>query len=167
MNSRVLDEQDAQEYQALRLRALQTNPESFGSTYEREVEFSLEAVQARLKPMTDKFVLGTFDERGSLVGTATFVRESGMKFAHKGNVFGMYVAPESRGQGIGTFLINKLIMKVKDCEGLEQINLTVVSNNLAAKELYKSVGFEVFGTERNALKYNGEYYDEDLMVIQL
>lgn len=34
----------------------------------------------------------------------------------------------------------------------------------AAKTLSR---FEVYGVERNALKYNGKYFDEDLMVLVL
>ncbi len=167
MNIRVLDELDARLYQELRLSALRISPEVFGSTYEREVKFSLETVIQRMKPTRDKFVLGAFDDNGSLVGIVTFMRESGLKTAHKGNVFGMYVAPEMRGHGVGKSLMLELIRKARDCDGLEQINLTVVSKNEFAKKLYKSVGFEVYGVERNALKYNGQYFDEDLMVLNI
>lgn len=52
-------------------------------------------------------------------------------------------------------------------EGLEQINLTVGHNNKSAKKLYQSVGFELYGTERHSLKINGQYIDEDLMVLFL
>ncbi|WP_246020300.1 hypothetical protein [Lysinibacillus telephonicus] len=45
MKIHVLNEADAEDYQGLRLRALQTNPESFGSTYEREAVFTTEMVQ--------------------------------------------------------------------------------------------------------------------------
>ncbi|GEO27969.1 hypothetical protein AAC03nite_37540 [Alicyclobacillus acidoterrestris] len=95
------------------------------------------------------------------------MRENSLKTAHKGNVYGMYVAPEMRGRGLGKSLMLELINKARDCDGLEQINLTVVSKNEYAKRLYKSVGFEVYGVERNALKYNGQYFDEDLMVLFL
>ncbi|WP_154665975.1 GNAT family N-acetyltransferase [Paenibacillus pinihumi] len=47
------------------------------------------------------------------------------------------------------------------------IYLTVISNNTAAKRLYDSGGFTVYGTERNALKYGDRYWDEELMVLQL
>ena len=164
LSIRVLDESDAPIYQELRLNALKTNPEAFGSTYEREKQFSLDMVAERIKPSIDKFVLGSFNNSGSLVGTATFVRESNIKIAHKGNIYGMYIAPEYRGQGLGKALMRELLKKASQLEGLEQINLTVVSNNQSAKKLYESVGFEVYGTERKALKFNGQYYDEDLMV---
>jgi hypothetical protein len=39
--------------------ALKTDPEAFGSTYVREVEFSLGQVASRIAPTKDRFVLGT------------------------------------------------------------------------------------------------------------
>jgi ribosomal protein S18 acetylase RimI-like enzyme len=149
------------------LNALKINPEAFGSTYEREERFSKETIALRLKPTKDKFVLGAFDDNGSLVGIVTFIRENSLKTVHKGNVFGMYVSQESRGQGLGKLLMLELIRKARNCNGLEQINLTVVSDNDSAKKLYESVGFEVYGVERNALKFNEKYFDEDLMVLKV
>ncbi|WP_230199431.1 GNAT family N-acetyltransferase [Bacillus ndiopicus] len=163
----VLNESNAQLYQKIRLSALKINPEAFGSTYEREVEFSLEFIAERLRPSPDKFVLGAINDSDSLVGVVTFMRDSNLKTNHKGNVFGMYVAPEYRGQGIGKLLMANLVNMAKKCDGLEQINLTVVSENSSAKTLYKSLGFEVYGVERNALKFNGQYFDEDLMVLYI
>ncbi|KOP67201.1 acetyltransferase [Bacillus sp. FJAT-18019] len=167
MITRILHESDVQQYQDLRLSALLTNPEAFGSTYERESRFRLDLVIDRIRPSKDKFVLGALDEHGSLGGIVAFVRESGMKTTHKANVFGMYVSKEKRGQGIGKLLLLELIKMARDIDGLEQINLSVVSNNESAKKLYQAVGFETYGLERNALKFNGQYYDENLMVLRL
>ena len=167
MKIRTLNESDAQLYQEVRLSALKINPEAFGSTYEREVEFSQETVAERLKPDKDKFVLGAFNNRGSLVGIVTFIREKSLKTRHKGNVFGLYVKPECRGQRLGKSLMNELIKKAKNCDGLEQMNLTVISKNNSAKKLYHSLGFMVYGVERNALKFNDQYFDEDLMVLTI
>lgn len=166
MNIRIMNESDAPLYQELRLSALKINPEAFGSTYEREVKFTLETVKERLKPTNDKFTLGAFDDR-KLVGIVTFMRESSPKTAHKGNIYGMFVMPEMRGQDLGKSLLLELISKAKYCNGLEQINLAVVSDNEPAKNLYKGIGFEVYGVEKNALKFNGKYFDEDLMVLKL
>ncbi|WP_249316579.1 GNAT family protein [Bacillus sp. FJAT-50079] len=149
------------------MSGLKVNPEAFGSTYEREVKFPLETVVERLKPTKDKFVIGAFADNGSLVGSVTFMRENSLKTSHKGNIFGMYVAPDFREQCLGKSLMVELIRRAKNCDGLEQINLTVVSENDSAKKLYKSVGFEVYGVERSALKFNGQYFDEDLMVLYI
>ncbi len=167
MNIRILNESDAKMYQELRLRALKVNPEAFSSTYEREIKFTTETVVERLRPTNNKFVLGAFDNRNFLIGIVTFVRESNLKTAHKGNVYGMFVAPEMRGHGLGKALLLELMNRAKNLNGLEQINLTVISENKAAKKLYKSLGFETYGVERNALKFNGQYFDEELMVLNV
>lgn len=44
MEIRILSKSDAQVYQEVRLSALKNNPEAFGSTYEREVNVSLQTV---------------------------------------------------------------------------------------------------------------------------
>lgn len=167
MKIHVLNEADAEDYQALRLRALQTNPESFGSTYEREAVFTTEMVQERIRPDEDKFVLGAYNTDGLLVGVVTFIRESLLKSQHKGNIYGMYVTPETRGQGVGKALMLEVIQRAKETEGLEQLILQVVSTNDSAKKLYKSLGFETYGVEPRAIKDRGLYFDEDLMVLFL
>ncbi|MHA6484136.1 GNAT family N-acetyltransferase [Paenibacillus sp. strain BS8-2] len=164
---RVLLESDAQLYQELRLRALLTNPEAFGSTYERESTFSMAFVMDRIKPNKDKFILGALDDHGFLAGTVALIRDNGIKSQHKANIYGMYVSEEYREQGIGQSLMKELIRMVRGMDELEQLKLSVVTTNDQAKRLYQSVGFETYGLERNALKYNGQYYDEELMVLQL
>ncbi|GAA0385206.1 GNAT family N-acetyltransferase [Paenibacillus motobuensis] len=166
MRISILQESEAQAYQQVRLDGLRNDPGAFGSTYDREVKFSLEAVAERIKPSMDKFVLGAFGDEGHLFGVVTFMRDTGMKTRHKGHIFGMYVVPEKRGTGLGRKLVGELIRKTREMEGMEQINLTVVSTNNNAKRLYLSLGFEIYGQERNALKYEDQYYDEDLMVLR-
>lgn len=48
-------------------------------------------------------------------------------------------------------------------EGLKQINLSVVTTNQAAVKLYRKLGFETYGIEKNALEYHGQEYNEELM----
>lgn len=164
---RLLETSDAANYHALRLRGLMTNPEAFGSTYEREVGFAIDFVGQRLQPSEDRFTLGAIGTDGALVGIMTFVREASPKIRHKGNVYGVYTAPEVRGQGIGRALLLALIDRARGCEGLEQINIAVITNNVPARRLYQSLGFTIYGTEHHALKYEGQYWDEDYMALKL
>lgn len=166
---RVLEEEDASFYRQIRLTALRTDPDAYGSTYEREARFALETFAERIKPGAARFTLGAVGDGGggTLAGIASFVREESLKTSHKGNVYGVYVAPEMRGAGVGRALMLDLIGRARALDGLEQLNLAVMSDNLAAKRLYASVGFEPYGVERRALKYGGRYFDEDFMALRL
>ncbi|TLS50747.1 GNAT family N-acetyltransferase [Paenibacillus antri] len=164
---RVLEASDAEAYRHVRLQALRTDPEAFGSTYEKEAGVPPESIIERIRPAQNRFTLGAFLDNGALAAIVTFVRETGTKTEHKGNVFGMYVSPESRGRGAGKAIMTELLRMAKKLEGVEQINLTVVSDNVPAKRLYESLGFKRFGVERNALKYGGRYFDEDWMAYRL
>lgn len=166
MEIKLLNIEDAELYRELRLKSLKENPEAFLTTFEIEIAKPIEQVQQNLKPTNSRFTLGVFNVN-ELVGIVTFLRESNPKTIHKGNIYAMYVSPEFRDEGIGKLLIKELVKRATLLEGLELIYLTVISNNIAAKRLYESVGFTVYGTELNALKYEEKYWDEELMVLRL
>lgn len=44
------------------------------------------------------------------------------------------------------------------------MTLCVVTTNGAAIDLYRKLGFESYGVERNALEYESQSYDEEMMV---
>jgi len=53
-------------------------------------------------------------------------------------------------------------------QGVEQLELEVVTQNSRAISMYKSFGFEIYGTKKHALKYeNGTYADEYFMCLFL
>lgn len=111
----------------------------------------------------ENYVLGASVE-GNLVGTARFVRETGRKVQHKGGVFGMYVASEVRGRGVGRALLEEILVLSGQLAGLEQLHLSVSEHNAAAKTLYLSCGFEVYGAEPRALKIGSRYLNEPHML---
>jgi len=137
---------------------LKRNPEAFGSTFERENVQPLswfEAVIGR----TDIF--GAFLD-GALVGVAGFAAAEGSKQAHKGLLWGMYVRAAARNMDLG----KRLVAAVLDhAHGrVEMVQLSVVNDNKAACRLYGAMGFVEYGHEKRALKQDGRYYDEVLMV---
>ena len=168
MHIRRLGADDVVAYRALRLRALQTSPEAFGSSYEETVAQSLEHMARRLAPGPQEpytFFLGAFDP--DLIGTVGFVRETRLKMRHKGAIIGMYVAQVARGRGVGRALLEHTIAEARQQPGLEQILLMVVSSNETARRLYAACGFTRYGVEPRALKLGERYFDEDLMILSL
>ncbi|GFN31774.1 GNAT family N-acetyltransferase [Paenibacillus xylaniclasticus] len=166
MEIRLLDSQDAGIYRELRLKSLKENAEAFLTTYEIEKEKPIEQLEQNLKVTEDRFTFGAFVDH-ELVGIVTFVREYHPKLRHKGNVYGMYVASDRRGKGIGRALLELLIARARQCIGLEQMNLVVMSDNIAAIRLYEAVGFVRYGTEIKAIKSGEQYWDEDYMCLRL
>lgn len=165
MKTRRLNPLDAEAYLAIRLKALQNNPEAFGSSYEEEKDQPVEKYKLRFQS-SDSITLGAFVD-DQLVGVVTLFRESLAKLQHRANIVAMYVSTEQRGMGIGKSLMVDAIQVANDWTGVEQVYLTVVTTNEPAKKLYASLGFEVFGTEKKALKVNDTYYDEEHMVLFL
>jgi ribosomal protein S18 acetylase RimI-like enzyme len=149
----------------LRLQALTDDPEAFGSTYEETIARGKESFRRRLGQGDDVFYLGALDE--TLIGMVGFYREEGAKNRHKGFVVSMFVHPEKRGYGVGKALMQELIVQARQLEGLEQLHLAVVTTKRAARLLYRSLGFEVYSTALRTLKLGEQYWDEDLMVLQI
>jgi ribosomal protein S18 acetylase RimI-like enzyme len=165
MRIRKLTIEDGEALWVLRLRALKDNPEAFAATYEETLSKGKEQFIQRIHPKEDAFYLGAFES--GLVGMVYFRRDVGRKNLHKGRVLSMYVEPESRGLGLGKALLQEVITQANRLSGLEQLHLMVVTTNVAACSLYRSMGFEVYGTVLQAFKEDEHYWDEELMALRL
>ena len=166
---RTLTEADAQVYRDIRLRMLKEEPAAFTASYEEFSQQPLSRLIERLRnenDQPDNFSLGAF-EGEQLLGTVGLWRETGIKTRHKASIWGMYVASEARGRGLGRALLQAAISRAKAVPDLEQVQLGVVATQTAARQLYASLGFVVFGEEKRAVKIGDRYLDEEWMVFHL
>jgi RimJ/RimL family protein N-acetyltransferase len=69
---------------------------------------------------------------------------------------GVGLLPDFRGKGIGRKLMGQTI-DAAFAFGLTRIELTVREENVNAIALYKSLGFEIEGLHRNAVRIEGQY----------
>ncbi len=166
MMIRKLTEDDAEDYRQIRLEALYKNQDSFGTTYHEEAIKTIEQFRDRIPVNNNSFILGYFENK-ELIGIVKFHQESRIKLRHKAYISSMYVQQEYRGKCIGKLLLNELIERAKFINELEILLLDVVQINFLAKQLYFSFSFQIYGVEKMAYKFNHQYFDLELMRLQI
>jgi ribosomal protein S18 acetylase RimI-like enzyme len=156
---RRLTSEDAVASAALRIAALTAAPHAFGASPEEEA--GRDAGQI----LSSNAVLAA-ERDGRLCAMAALWRDTSAKRRHIGLVWGVWVAPEARGQGLGLRLLEAVIEEAR-ATGLTHLQLAVGTTNLAALALYRRAGFVVTGFEEAALHVDGAFVDEHLMTLRL
>ncbi|VEP13708.1 conserved hypothetical protein [Hyella patelloides LEGE 07179] len=166
MKIKKLIKHDAENYRNIRLEALDNNPDFFGTMYHEEAIMTIDTFREKIPVDKNNFILGCYKDK-DLIGIVAFHQESRMKLRHKAYIRSMYVQPKYRKKGIGKLLLNELIERAKAIKEIEILLLDVVTNNLPAKQLYLSFGFQIYGIEKMAYKLNHQYFDMESMSLQI
>jgi len=74
----------------------------------------------------------------------------------------VYVAPESRGRGVGQALLDELVRRA-DAEGVWTIQAGILAGNDASVALHERCGFRVVGIRERIAQKRGEWRDVVLM----
>jgi RimJ/RimL family protein N-acetyltransferase len=162
MEIRTLLPEDASRFQAIRLQGLLEIPSAFSSSHAEEVDTPLPIIAQRLETRPEGAVLGAFED-DALVGVIGVQREGQRQLAHKAFIWGMYVHPDHRLKGVGRALVSRALDIAAGELGVRSVNLGVNTRNSAAVALYRSMGFQAYGTEIGFLRINGELHDQHLM----
>ncbi|MBU3847945.1 MAG: GNAT family N-acetyltransferase [Candidatus Acinetobacter avistercoris] len=158
---KILTLNDVINFRTIRLLALKIAPKMFGSNYEIEIGKPLSFFQDCIN---NSIVFGVYNEE-QMIALATLTKEGVAKMSHKAYLSSVFVIPEFQNLGVANELLRTVINYAK--QHIEQILLTVASDNFKAVKLYKKFNFEVYGIEFKALKDGDEYIDEQLMKLFL
>ncbi len=140
MHIRRVRPDEWQALRELRLRGLETDPDAFGGTL----------AESLTKPDAE------WQSRAASTETVTFVAVTDAGFVGMGSVgpaperpgiaavYGMWVAPEARGQGVGGSLMDALEGWAREA-GYGDIGLGVTMTNGPAIRLYTAKGYADIG----------------------
>jgi len=73
--------------------------------------------------------------------------------------------PEATGRGYGTEVTRLVLSYALNDIGLHRVALGVYAFNPRARRVYEKCGFAVEGRRRDALRWNGSWYDEIMMSV--
>lgn len=157
-------EEGAPAYRELRLEALRNHPEAFASDYEtalaRPMAYWIKRL--RLSDPDNEVMLYFAAHVGLLIGMGGITHTDSPKQKHSAYIVSMYVRPEWRGLGIAEELIDTCLEWGRGW-GIQIVKLGVTTTNTPAIRCYERCGFQVYGTEPQAIYHDGVFYDELLM----
>ncbi|KAL1625383.1 60S ribosomal protein L10A [Diplodia seriata] len=119
---------------SFRLFSLTSAPEAFGSTIERELQFTWDTWESRLtNPQATTFVAIPDDPASQVLHY---------------HFNGMFVVPAARGQGIARKLIEHAIASSTPNDAVHaKYTVIVWAKNESAKRAFETCGFKVVGEE--------------------
>ena len=138
VETRMLRADQWPEWRSLRLQALTDAPSAFGSSLSDWIDATDERWRSRLRDVPLN-VVATLD--GETVGQVSAVNGSS---SHSVELISMWVAPTSRGVGVGDALINTVIDWAEG-QTASVVSLSVKASNLPARRLYERNLFMVDG----------------------
>ena len=98
-----------------------------------------------------------------VVGWADIVPAWAHAISHRGSL-GMGVLPDYSSPGLGEALLRAGIAKAK-VKGITRIELEVRADNRPAIRLYEKLGFIHEALKRNAMRFDGVYFDSVQMTL--
>jgi RimJ/RimL family protein N-acetyltransferase len=161
---RALGATDVEAYRELRLTALATSSEAFGSSYDEEARLSMHSFRTHVVSDGPNVIFGAL-AGSQLVGMAGFVANQRLKRRHKGTLWGVFLMPEWRGCGLGDRLVGRVIEHATAHVLILQAAVTMT--NQRARQVYARLGFVPYGVERQALLIDGTFYDDELLALDL
>ena len=161
---RLGTEEDAPAYRDLRLEALHNHPEAFSSDYETALAKPMSYWTERLRfhNTSDGVMLYFAVHDELLIGMCGITHTDAPKQKHSAYIVSMYVRPDWRGLRIAEELIDTCLDWGRH-QGIKIVKLGVSATNTPAIRCYARCGFQVFGTEPQAIYHDGVFYDELLM----
>jgi ribosomal protein S18 acetylase RimI-like enzyme len=157
-----LTPQDYDQFYEIRLDSLEACPEEFATDADVWKNASHETINKLLvisEARGDAPIFGAWEE-DDLVGLIGVNRDLRPSVRHKSSLWGLYVRPAYRKQGIGHALVEEVVKTLKVEPEIRLIRAVVTVTSEEALALLKKQGFKVYGQEPEAKQLNDKYFDQ-------
>jgi ribosomal protein S18 acetylase RimI-like enzyme len=156
---------DATSLLAVRLESLLMHPEAYAADIDQTVTDGVDAWVKLIKEMAinQSGTISIAFSGAELIGMAGITRGHWPKTRHFGSLWGVYVKPGWRGYHIAEAMVNK-ISEWAIVNEMTVIYLGATISEQSALRCYSRCGFKEYGIEPKAIFYNGNYFDQVLMV---
>lgn len=160
---------DAARYLQLRHKQLVTDPWAFDAGPDDEEAGDLDWAASLLarEETVAIFAIEHPQEALQLIAAAAVTRARQPRYAHRAHVWGVYVDPAFRGQGLGRSVMQAVIRHARTLQGVDYLDLSVSANSPAALNLYISMGFIQWGREPETTACGEQRIDEIYMTLRL
>lgn len=154
---RKLNEDDWRVFSEVRLRALRTDPQVFGSTYERESKFTEAEWRERLQSENSAIFM-LFDDQTpiGMTGASVFNEDPSGQSAI---FWGSWLAPDFRRKGLSELMYKTRIEWAKARPEIKRIIVSHRASNTASKFANQKHGF-VFTRTHEKVWVDGKTEDE-------
>jgi ribosomal protein S18 acetylase RimI-like enzyme len=154
---RALGGDEWQTYRQMRLAALDDAPDAFASTAEEERSYGEDVWRKRMT-RSARLLACVGDEPVGIVSVGQASEED------VAELFGMWVAPPSRGAGVAWRLTHAAAMHARD-DGKRALKLWVSTDNGRAVAFFSSYGFRP--TDQRRAMTNDDSVEELAMIVPL
>lgn len=149
-----------EEFKNLKIEAITNDPSAFSHTLNEAINSQDEEWKSSLeKVMKGEGIMVFAEHKGKLIGmgkTHFFTKE---RFKHNASLQSLYVSPKYRGRGIAKEIEIRQLKLISEKPEIALVFGEIFSSQIASLELHKKLGFEVVGTIRDFMQYEGKYYD--------
>ncbi len=135
---RQLTENDWREFSQVRLKALQTDPNVFGSNYQKESQMTEAEWRSRLQEDNAIFLIFENETPIGMTGVSFDRNDPTKKTAL---LWGSWLAPHFRGKGLSELMYQARINWAKEQPTIEKIIVSHRASNLSSKYANRKHGF--------------------------
>lgn len=154
-----------EEYRDLWLEALQQTPEAFAADYETQKNVPDSVWKERLREVVKgQDAMMVFAKQNTkLVGMIGAYFDDNPKFQHIATIWGAYVKPEYRKQGVATRMAEILFAMIGDRKEIKKIKTYSITNGHLAVNVYQHFGFDIIGVSKAELRIGESFFDVYIM----